>query len=132
LLISTRFGEVWAYDDGEWNRFADGLHEPLGVLVDDETGSVYVAQKPEVTELRDTDSDGGADIYHTINAGWGMSRNYHEYVFGPVRDAAGNLYLNLNLTASQGGPGSVRKSVMSHNAPWRGWCVQITPEGTFT
>lgn len=131
LLVTTRFGEVWSYRDGEWKKFADGLHEALGVIVDRESGAAYVAQKPELTELRDTDGDGRADEYRTVGSGWGFSGNYHEYVFGPVRDASGNFYLTLNLGAHGGGPGSVRKSVMNHATDWRGWCVQITPDGQF-
>src|SRR5690606_11952477 len=77
LYVSTRFGEVWRYREGEWAKFADGLHEALGVLTDPKTGGVFVAQKPELTELRDTDGDGIADLYRTVCDAWGMSTNYH-------------------------------------------------------
>lgn len=132
LLITTRFGEVWDYHEETWTLFADGLQEALGVLVDAETGAVYVAQKPELTELIDTDGDHRADVYRSVCSAWGFSSNYHEYVFGPVRDKEGNFYLTLNLAAIGGGPGSVRKSTMAHPTSWRGWCVQVKPDGTFT
>src|ERR1700682_565432 len=54
LLACTRRGEVWlisnpnAEDPAQvhYKRFAAGLHEPLGLLVDG-PHSVYVVQRPE-------------------------------------------------------------------------------------
>lgn len=128
LLIATRYGDVWDYFRGDWNRYADGLEEPLGVYIEPGSGDVYVAQKPGLTRLSDTNGDGRADLYRTV-CPWPVSGNYHEYAFGPVRDAAGNFYVTLNLSA--GDPGSVRGGSMGHAAPYRGWCVRITPDGEF-
>ena len=91
LLICTREGEVWKFNtqDGQWELYADGLHESLGLWIDRKKGDVYVMQRPELTRLVDTNKDGKADLYQTVNAGWGLTDNYHEYTFGPVRDSKG-------------------------------------------
>ncbi len=126
----TRYGDVWSYKDGSWNQFARNLQEPIGILVDQraEQRTVYVAQKPELTALVDTDADGTAERYRTISDEWGLSRDYHEYAYGPVRDSRGNFYVMLNLSAGTG-PG-VRDSTMTHGAPYRGCLMRIAPDGT--
>src|SRR3954467_5274929 len=128
LLICTREGEVWRHRAGNWSRFAQGLHEPLGLYVDQKTSEVWVMQRPELTKLIDEDGDGVADLYQTVNADWGLTDNYHEYAYGPVRDAAGNFYGTLNLTLSWrawargdgGDMGRVNDSKMGRAAPYRG------------
>ncbi|MBI1374578.1 MAG: hypothetical protein GC159_17815 [Phycisphaera sp.] len=127
LLITTRRGQVWSYRDGNWKLFAEGLAETLGAWVDPKNGDVYVAQRPEVTKLVDEDGDGVADLYLSVNHEWGYDGNYHEYAFGPVRDSKGNFYVTLNLGHT--GQGSVQGSIMGRPSPYRGWCVQITPDG---
>ena len=139
LLICTREGDVWRYRAGDWSRFAQGLHEPLGLYVDQKTSDVWVMQRPEMTKLIDEDGDGKVDVYRTVNADWGLSDNYHEYAFGPVRDAQGNFYGTLNTSLSWQGwarsdrwdIGRVHDSKMGRAAPYRGWCFQITPDGKF-
>ena len=139
LLICTREGDVWRYRNGDWSLFASGLHEALGLYVDPKTAEVWVMQRAELTKLIDEDGDGKADIYQTVNADWGLSDNYHEYAFGPVRDAEGNFYGTLNTSLSWIGwakkdrwdIGRVHDSKMGRAAPYRGWCFQITPEGKF-
>lgn len=139
LLICTREGEVWRYHTGNWSLFASGLHEPLGLYVDPKTSEVWVMQRPELTKLIDTDGDGKADVYQTVNADWGLTDNYHEYAFGPVRDAEGNFYGTLNTTLSWVGWagsdrwdfGRVHDSKMGRDTAYRGWCFQITPQGKF-
>jgi hypothetical protein len=103
-------------------EFASGLHEPLGLLLDDD-GSVIVAQKPELTRLLDADRDGVADTFRTVVADWGMSGNYHEYVFGPVRDASGSLWGTLNIGFPSGKGDQLRH---------RGSAFRVAPDGTFT
>jgi hypothetical protein len=126
LYIATRFGEVWIYRAGAWLKFAEGLHSPLGLHVDDQSGAVFVTQKPELTKLVDRDGDDRAEEYRTVTDAWGFSGNYHEYAYGPVVDDRGNMYINLNL--AHGGKG-VRGSIMGRTAAYRGWCVKVTPEG---
>ena len=44
MLICTREGEVWKYNtkNGQWQLYADGLHESLGLWIDHKTSDVYV------------------------------------------------------------------------------------------
>ena len=139
LLISTREGQVWRYAKGEFSLFADGLHEALGLYVDQETSEVWVMQRPELTKLIDHDGDGRVDVYETVNASWGLNDDYHEYAFGPVRDSEGNFYGTLNTSLSfEGWSGSHRWNVgrvlggnMGRARRYGGWCFQVTPEGQF-
>jgi azurin len=127
LLVTTRRGEVWwvdgAYDANPQPRytlFASGLHEPLGIVVAPapKTG-YYIAQRQEVTRLADTDGDDRADVFETV-AKLPISGSYHEYAFGPVLAPNGNLRVTLNVAFG---------SPTQAPAPWRGWMVEITPDG---
>lgn len=128
LAVSTRRGEVWMvenpYMEGNarphFTRFAQGLHEPLGLAYGD--GALYLSQRGELTRLRDTNGDGRADRYETVFS-WPLSGNYHEYSFGPVFTPRGNMLVTLNL-AWIGRGASLAK--------WRGWAVEITPDGKMT
>ncbi|CAN5859847.1 hypothetical protein BH24ACI4_BH24ACI4_28470 [soil metagenome] len=125
LAVSTRRGEVWvihnAYAEGgarpHFTRFAHGLHEPLGLAFRD--GALYVAQRGEVTRLRDTNGNGRADRYETLY-GWPLSGNYHEYSFGPVFAPDGEMIVTLNLAWVGRGASLV---------PWRGWTVGLREDG---
>ena len=63
LFVSTREGQVWTLVGDQWQLFADGLHEPLGVYVDPKTRQVFCVQRGELTELIDEDRDGHADRF---------------------------------------------------------------------
>ena len=71
IFICTREGEGWRYKDDKWSLFADGLHEPLGIYIDQKTKEVWVMQRPELTRLVDEDGDNVADVYETVNSSWG-------------------------------------------------------------
>lgn len=131
LAICTRRGEVWIvsnpYISGSarpiYKRFAYGLHEPLGLAYKD--GDIYVSQRSEVTRLRDNDGDGRADSYDKVYS-WPLSGNYHEYSYGPTFEPNGNMLVTLNVGWSNS---------MGHGVslvPWRGWTLEITPEGKMT
>lgn len=125
LGVSTRHGEVWVIDKPYsqkpiYTRYAHGLHEPLGLAWRD--GGFYAAQRAELTRLEDTDNNGKADVYKSIYH-WPLSGNYHEYSYGPKFLKNGNMLLTLNL--------SWENRAISL-AKWRGWLVQITPEGEMT
>ncbi len=103
LAVAFHRGEVFLRGrDGVWKQFAEGLHEPLGLLPDGQ-GALVVMQRPELTRLEDTDGDGRADRYRTLWDGFGMSGNYHEFAFGPARGPDGALYVALNLASSGDG-----------------------------
>ncbi len=126
VVVAVRKGEVWIIDGADSDdredlratRFAAGLHEPLGLLADG--NDLLVAQRTELTRLRDTDHDGVADAYLTEASGWNVSGNYHEYIFGPKRDGRGNLWLTTNI--------GIGKDA-DNTKPWRGWGLMLTPRG---
>jgi hypothetical protein len=128
LAVAIRKGEVWTVDgvlDGrpealKFNRYASGLHEPLGVLRDGE--GLLVTQRTETTRIQDTDGDGIADFYGSAGRGWGVSGAYHGYAYGPKRDGAGSLWVSLNVDMGDHS---------DNRSGWRGWAGILTPEGGF-
>jgi hypothetical protein len=137
LAIVTWEGEVWEYRDKEWTRFAENLMEPNGIYWDAKEKAYYVAQKPELTRLVDTNLDGKCDRYETVTDAFGSSGRYHEYHFGPVVDSLGRKYASLNLaargdfTVPDGKPPGKGGGNMSYNAPWRGWVYRSDRPGHF-
>ncbi len=128
LAVSIRKGEVWFLDGVlgknpgaiQYQRFATGLHEPLGLLRDGK--DLLVAQRAEITRLRDTNGDDVADEYLTEADGWGVTGNYHEYVYGPEQDGKGNRWVTLNL-----GMGDLADNTKG----WKGWGGIIGKNGRF-
>lgn len=102
LVACFHRGEVAIYheDTKNWKVFATGLHEPLGIYVE-ESGTILVIQRAELTRLHDKDGDGVADFYELVSNDWGFSGNYHEFTFGLVKDSKKNIYISLG-TASNG------------------------------
>ena len=126
LAVALRKGEVWliknAYQDPpeelQLKRIAYALHEPLGLL--EHGDSLYLAQRSELTRMRDRNADGVMDEYRTLYNGWGITGNYHEYAYGPKVDKQGNFWVTLNSTIGD---------KATPNEDWRGWGLRITPEG---
>ena len=125
LGVSTRRGDVWVIDKPysrkpSYVRYAQGLHEPLGLNWKD--NGFFLSQRGELTRLEDKNGDGKADLYKTIYS-WPLSGNYHDYSYGPKFLDNGDMLVTLNL------------SWIGHGASlskWRGWLLQITPEGEMT
>jgi cytochrome c551/c552 len=125
LAITTRRGEIFIVENPAsakpyFRKFASGLHEVLGVAY--KNGSLYVAQRGELTKLTDVDNDGKADVYETVYA-WPLSGNYHEYSFGPKLARDGSFFVSLNLGFPE--PWWHPKSIV----PWRGWVLHIYDDG---
>ncbi|MFB6272931.1 MAG: plastocyanin/azurin family copper-binding protein [Salinibacter sp.] len=128
LGVSTRRGEVWLIENptmagGEaphYTRFAQGLHEPLGLAYDD--GALYTNQRGELTRLVDTDGDLTAERYENVYS-WPLAGNYHEYSYGPMILPNGDLFVTLNL-AWVGRGASL--------APWSGWALRVSRDGELT
>lgn len=145
LVLTTRHGEVWirSAPDGTWRRFAYGLNEPLGLVVESET-TLYVSHRPELLRISDTDGDGRADTFDAINGDWGLTNNYHEFFFGLRRDRSGNFYGAVSLDSSgekntlpqtRGKRDLTPAAVAAYHSsevPLRGWAVKITPDGKLT
>jgi len=139
LAVCFHRGEVMLYNPktNQWKLFAEGLHDPLGVIAVSNT-ELLIVHRPELTRIKDTNNDGVADVYETVIDQFGMSGNYHEYAFGPVRDRQGNLYISLNAASNGAG---IRDEVrgtydplgrpgrMYACVPYRGWVLKQTPAG---
>ncbi|AKA33995.1 auracyanin family protein [Flagellimonas lutaonensis] len=129
LAIATRRGDVWIIQNptmanGQraiFKKFASGLHEPLGLAY--KNGSLYTAQRGELTKLTDTNGDGIADEYRTIYA-WPLSTHYHEYSFGPVLAPDGTFFVTGNVAF-----GNEEWWRGESRVPWRGWTIKITEDG---
>ena len=128
LAVCIRKGEVWMLKNPlsgdrekiEFQLFASGLHEPLGLLRDGD--DLLVTQRSEVTRLQDNNLDGKADAYLTECDGWNVSGNYHAYTYGPARDRNGNLWVTLNLGMGK---------LANNGIGWRGWGGIIGKDGSF-
>lgn len=128
LYVATRRGDVWLVDDPlaedidriAWRPYLRGLHEVLGLTLVGQN-DLYLVQRPEITLVRDTGGDEAADEFSTVCDEFGCSGDYHEYVFGPARDAEGNLFITLNVGFGGGHQAKV---------PFRGCCMKIAPDGT--
>ena len=128
LAVTTRRGDIYVIENPSaprpfFHKFASGLHEVLGAVYKD--GSLYVAQRGELTKLTDTNGDGKADSFETVYA-WPLSGNYHEYSFGPKLAPDGSFFVTLNL----GFPDDwwhPRSFV-----PYRGMTLNITADGKVT
>lgn len=128
LAVATRRGDIWLVENpastnggrANYTRFAHGLHEALGLAYRD--GALYTTQRSELTRLRDLNGDGKADTYETVHS-WPLSGNYHEYSFGPVFSPKGDMMVSLNLAWVGYGDSFVK---------WRGWMLQVAPDGKMT
>ena len=110
-------GPTSGYGD-RWELFATGLHEPLGLLAG-KPGEVFVVQRSELTRIVDTDGDGKADLFETLDQNCGVSGSQHAYIFGPVRDKEGNLW------------GAISGIGVSGPGKYFGWSFKVTPKGEF-
>ncbi|MEI6861712.1 MAG: PQQ-dependent sugar dehydrogenase, partial [Verrucomicrobiota bacterium] len=142
IVVTFYSGWVCFYDvkTKKWTTFAEGLHTPLGVLPLSNS-QMLVMQMPELTLLTDKDGDGKADEFKTISDQFGLSTNYSEFAFGPVKDAQGNLFFSLGTGSNQARPMTLTTEVrgffnplgsvsrMTSNVPYRGWIMQVTPDG---
>ena len=140
LACALSLSKIFFYhpDTGQWDLFAEGLHTPLGILPLN-NHEILVAQRPEITQLVDRNKDGKADLFKTVSDDFGMSGNYAEFNFGPVKDKKGNLYYGLGTGSAFGNllTDEVRGSYsraghdgrMNSSAPYRGWIMKVTPDG---
>ena len=132
LALCTRRGDVWIVENAgmyegqapRFSLFASGLHEPLGLAYRD--NAFYIAQRGELTKLRDTNGDGQADRYETIYD-WPLSGHYHEYSYGPKFLPDGSMIVTGNVAF-----GNEEWWRGESRVPWRGWTLQITEDGQMT
>lgn len=91
-------------DDFRWELYASGLNIPTGMNVIDDR--LFVAHRPEVTELVDGDGDGLVETFRTLMGPWSLKDGFHEYAFGLAVDLEKRPYVALNngYFWSYGGP----------------------------
>jgi len=129
IAAATRRGDVWIVENPYmenrqppfYRKFASGLHEVLGLAYKE--GTLYLAQRGELTRLWDKNGDRKADFYESVYA-WPISGHYHEYSYGPVIAEDGSMFVTGNVAF-----GSVEWWRGESRVPWRGWTMRITPEG---
>ncbi|MFH5833773.1 plastocyanin/azurin family copper-binding protein [Halalkalibaculum sp. DA384] len=136
LVVSTRRGEIWLIENPyyqdiidatpHYRRIASGLHTPMGLA--SKNGNLYTAQRTELTELSDTSGDGIIDIYRTFRA-LPSAPNYNEFIHGPIVLPNGNFWVNMSLADVNWFKRIPPFGVLLHLAPWKGWALQITPDG---
>ncbi|MFS1422833.1 family 16 glycoside hydrolase [Shewanella sp. 10N.286.48.B5] len=129
-FISTRTSGVWKVTDNQWQQFAEGVFDSLGVVSESDT-SIVIGEKPGLTRLLDENDDGISDRRESLSADFRFNSNYHEYLHGPARFSDGSLLYTLNLGHSlpggYGGEGS-----MTTTGGYRGWALSVSPEGNTT
>jgi len=126
-IVCTRRGEVFVVDgaftsdpaDVRFTKFAEGLHEPLGLLRHD--GWIYTVQRSELSRMRDTNGDDRIDELETVCDAWTVSGNYHEYNFGPRLGPDGDLWITTNKPFGSEPFGRV---------DWRGFALRIGLDGS--
>jgi sugar phosphate isomerase/epimerase len=104
--ICTAHGDVWRVSgiDGDlknlqWQRFATGLYQPLGLSI--WNGEVVVICRDQLVRLEDTNQNGEADIYHALNHDLHTLGGDHAYAMRLEQDRTGNFYF---LKSSEGPP----------------------------
>lgn len=145
LVAANRHGEVWLTEDpanGPWRRYAFGLHEPLGVLALSDT-EILVTQRPELTRLIDSNGDGVADHYETVNDDWCVTDNWHEFTFGLRQDKKKNFVIATGLPDLAGpvnmlyprvplDESRVQREAKPSLGQYQGWVLTVSPDGKST
>ncbi len=95
--VCTAHGDVWKVtgidedlDEIQWQRFATGLYEPLGLKIRD--GEIFVLGRDQITRLHDENGDGEADYYENFNDDLTDLGQSHAYAMCLETDSVGNFY----------------------------------------
>jgi hypothetical protein len=122
VAFCTALGEVFIRSQpaespgtNTYRRFARGLMEPAGLRV--LSGEIFIAQKCELTRLRDTDGDGEADYFECVSQGWGFNGGARQFAVGPMADKEGRLHVFLDARGSR------------WEVPFRGWDARFNRAG---
>ena len=97
LAVGTMSGDVWivsGIDDDlqnvNWQRFAAGLYEPMGMKVVD--GVLTVSTRGRLVKLHDYNNDGEADFYEAFHNEQEPSNGWHAYSFDLEVGEDGSYY----------------------------------------
>lgn len=114
-LVCTMQGDVWhvsgfAYPSQKatWRRFASGLHQALGMVIDED--GIFVLGRDQITRLHDLNGDGEADYYECFSNAYQTSPAGHDFTCGLERDNEGRFYI------ASGNQGVVRISADGQHA----------------
>lgn len=102
VMLCTMQGDVW-HGSGidrdlkriAWRKYASGLHQPLGLSI--ENDQVYVQGRDQITRLHDLNEDGEADFYEAYSRVLSTSKSGHDFTCGLLRDGAGRFYTASGL-----------------------------------
>lgn len=96
--VCTVHGDVWRVSgidypsrQATWKRFASGLHQPLGMVIDQD--GIFVLGRDQITRLHDRNGDGEADFYECFSNAYETSPSGHDFICGLQRDGEGHFYL---------------------------------------
>lgn len=96
-VVSTMQGDVWrvtgldeSLAEVRWRRIASGLHQPLGVVVQND--QIFVIGRDQLTRLNDSNGDGETDFYECFSQALATSKSGHDFTCGLSRDADGRFY----------------------------------------
>lgn len=133
IVVATRTAGIWRIVDGQWQLFAEGLFDSLGVQIEDEHGlQLVVGQKAELTRITDTDGDGMGDRFDTLFDAHSYHGNYHTYLHGPAIAPDGAYHLSLNLAHTDEAVYKADGRYMGTQGGYSGWSIRVTPEGEYS
>lgn len=96
-MLCTMQGDVWHVTglahpstQATWKRFASGLHQPQGIVIDND--GIFVLGRDQITRLHDLNQDGEADYYECFCNAYHTSPAGHDYICGLERDSGGRFY----------------------------------------
>ena len=132
IVVATRTAGIWRIVKGEWQLFAEGVFDSLGVIIEDKKGlQLVVGQKAELTRITDTNRDGRADTFETLFDAHSYHGNYHAYMHGPARGVDGAYYITLNLSHTDEAVYKADGMYMGTTGGLSGWAIRVTPEGKY-
>ena len=96
-LVTTLQGDVWRVSGLDekltaptWKRFATGLHQPLGMHIDED--GIFILGRDQITRLHDLDGDGEADYFENYANDFGNFFKSHSHTFGLGRTSDGAFH----------------------------------------
>ncbi|MEM7144540.1 MAG: hypothetical protein AAF591_05365 [Verrucomicrobiota bacterium] len=98
LAVCTFDGDVWVVEgvsmgseEATWQRYASGLHEPMGLrVVEDE---VFVFDRAGIWRLHDENGDGEADFYEMWSNVVPQTAETREFAMGLLEKPGGGFYV---------------------------------------
>ncbi|MCA9057289.1 MAG: c-type cytochrome, partial [Planctomycetaceae bacterium] len=134
IVVSTLQGDIWMVSGADddlaqltWQRYAAGLYQPLGLVVQE--GKVIVVGKDQLTRLHDHNNDGEADFYECLTNRYPTSGG-HDFATDLHQDEAGRLYWAVgsgDFGFARLSPGSVPESLGNGLRNCNG--IGVSPDG---